>query len=113
MSTLLSCFTNCHGYILESSDNVKIVLTISCAIVSLAFITAITLLLYYIVKRICDGIHQCRQTRCEYRKEALGYIKGQLEKGNKSFENDCYLSRIEQYTRNCCCFSPKEKAYER
>ena len=105
MNTLLFCCTVC-GNILSSSnetENVKITLTICCTIVFMALIIALSLLLYYFAKRICDGIHQHRQIKRDYRKEALEYIKKQLEEGANNLEKDCYLEKIEQYTKGCCC----------
>lgn len=97
MNTLLlcSCCTNCKDYFLASSENVKIAMIICFTIVSLAFITAIALLLYYMAKRISDG----KQTKRDYQKMVLDHIKKQLENGTTTIDNDYY---IKKYTKGCC-----------
>ena len=104
MSTLLSCCTNCKDNFFDS-ENVRITFIICCTIVSLALITAIALLLYYIAKRIRDG----RQTKRDYQKMVLDHIKRQLENGATTIDKDYY---IKKYTKGCCFLSECRKHKE-
>lgn len=101
---VFSCAEPCKKVIDKTTNpcNVEIVGIICHTIVSLAVIAAATILLYYIIKRISDGIRRKSEVKNKYKEEIVGYIKKKAENGN-SIENDAYLAELEKYVKCGCC----------
>lgn len=86
---------NAAAVIVDKTTNccdVKITRTICCAIVTIAAITAITVLLWHLIQKIADGCKHRREiakekeenrlkTEKEYQAKALDYIKDKLDSG--------------------------------
>ena len=72
--------------------------SVCSAIWHIAVLVAVALLVYYIVKRLFDGVNRKKETKKELQKEALEYIKERVRVG-ESVEDDAYIKKSEQYAK--------------